>query len=186
MADEHTGPDAERTEQTEDLTDLEKRIQSAEDKVRTKYSRQVKDLEAELDELRAKLAAAEGRTVQTVEGLTNEIATVRAERELVKRQTRMIAKALEGGIDPALAVRFAETADADSTFDLAVAEIERRTKAAVNEKLGGAGGMRESGTERSLANMTYQDILRLPADEQRRIPSAVLTRALDRAAGVQS
>ena len=145
-----------------------RRIQAGQDRknseMEKQHSAEVKGRDKKIDELTQEVAALKDRNTNTVEGLTNEIATIRAERELVKRQSEMIQRALDNKIEPALAVKFAETSDANSTFDLAVAEIERRTSERVNERLatGGPESSPSKQTPLDLSGFTAAEIARMP------------------------
>jgi hypothetical protein len=126
--------------ETDNEDDIDKRIEAAAkssaDRVRSEYSRKLKDLQAELDEVKTAATEKTEKAVSTLDDLQNEIAEVRAQKLLVAKQSEMLQKAADHDIDAALAIRFAETADSNGTFELAIAEIERRTNAQVNKRLG--------------------------------------------------
>ena len=125
------------------------------------------ELEKEIGELRATVSELSKQRVDTFEGLRDEIAEVKAMRGMVEKQSRMIDKALQFEIDPKLAVAFAETSDADATFELAIAEIERRAVSEVNKRLGQTpkpkGSPGESPGLPDLSRMSQREINRMPA-----------------------
>lgn len=98
-------------------------------------TRKVTKLSERLTKLEAEREDGDTKAVASFEGLRDEIATVKAERALVGRQKAMLERAVKHEMDPALAVEFAATSDADRTFDLAVAEIERRVAREVTDRL---------------------------------------------------
>lgn len=162
----------ERWQYVEEL----RRTQSGNDRKVRELVVENKDLKAELETSASKQTSAQQADAATLTDIQQEIATVRAERELVKRQTHMIERALDGGIDPALAVRFAETVDADDTFDLAVDVIEKKVKAGIQSKLLDSVEIPTTAGEPS--RISWQDIMKMPEAQQRRLPQQVLDRAV--------
>ena len=141
-----------------------RKVQSGSDRKTAELLEQVKILQETVESVKA------GKGDTALEGLTNEIATIRAERELLKRQTEMLQRAADHDIDPALAIRFAQDIDANSTFDLAVREIERRTSERVNEQLS-RGDIPESSPRPS--GLTVQQFNNMSPQERSRLPQAV-------------
>ena len=133
-------------------------------------NRKITDLHAEIKELRgAAEAEAESaeKAVASLSGLQNEIAEIRAQKLLVAKQAALLQKAADHDIDAALAIRFAETADADGTFELAIAEIERRAMLEITKRLAGTpkptGSPGESMSMPDLSRMSQREINRMPA-----------------------
>ena len=133
-------------------------------------NRKITELHDQINELRGeKEAETENaeKAVSSLSGLQNEIAEIRAQKLLVAKQAALLQKAADHDIDAALAIRFAETADADGTFELAIAEIERRAMAEVNKRLGNSpqpkGSPGESMSMPDLSRMSRKEIERMPA-----------------------
>lgn len=154
--------------------DIEKRIQSETDRVRTEYSKKLKDLQAELDAARDSATETTEKAVSSLSDLQSEIAEIRAQKLLVAKQAEMLQKAADHDIDSALAIRFAETTDADGTFELAISEIERRTQTQVNERLGSVPAPKGS----PMGESGY-DLSRMSQRERDRLPASIRDRAFN-------
>ena len=146
---------------------VEKLVQSETDKIRTEYSRKLKEAEKTISDLEGERDGSREREINTISDLRTEAAEVKAMRTLVTKQGEMIAKALEHDIDPALAAKFAETSDADATFELAIAEIERRAETKTNERLTANVVTPKRGDERvDYTQLSAAEIARLPASQR--------------------
>jgi chromosome segregation ATPase len=135
-------------------------------------NKKVTSLHAEIGALRSQKDSATEVTekaVSTFDELKNEIAEVRAQKLLVQKQAAMLQRAADHDIDAALAIRFAETADSDGTFELAIAEIERRTQTGINKRLGAVPAPQGSPGEPSrMAQMSPAEVARMPKSMQER------------------
>ena len=133
-------------------------------------NRKITELHDQINALRGeKEAETENaeKALSSFSGLQSEIAEIRAQKLLVKKQAELLQKAADHDIDAALAIRLAETGDADGTFELAIAEIERRAQTEVNKRLGQTlkpkGSPGESMSMPDLSRMSRKEIERMPA-----------------------
>ena len=176
-----TGADETRqafTERWESMTEDDRAKEATDMFSATRgLNRKVSELHAKLDELRGEKATATETTEKAVSSLSDlqsEIAEIRAQKLLVAKQAEMLQKAADHDIDSALAIRFAETTDADGTFELAISEIERRTQTQVNERLGSVPAPKGS----PMGESGY-DLSRMSQRERDRLPASIRDRAFN-------
>lgn len=93
------------------------------------------ELSERISTLESERSGDQEKSANTLEEIRDEVASIRAEKQLVGRQAAMIERALQHEISPELAVQFAATSDSDRTFDLAISEIERKVGREVNARL---------------------------------------------------
>ena len=139
--------------------------------------RKITELHQRIQELETSKESATETTEKAVSNLSDlqgEIAEIRAQKLLVAKQSQMLQRAADHDIDAALAISFAETGDADRTFDLAIAEIERRTQSEVNSRLAQAPVPKSSPS----GSQGY-DLTRMSQSERDRLPASVRERAFN-------
>ena len=151
--EDKSGQTIEPDERLKDLDeDVRKLVQSETDRVRTKYSRELKEATAQLEVYKAK---AEKGEASILGNLQNELATVRAQGELNKKVAAMLDRAVNEGLEPQLAVRFAETANPDESFDIAKSVLEKAITQGIQARLvNDSGPPPISGDDKNLTALT--------------------------------
>ena len=154
--------------------DIEKRIQSETDRVRTEYSKKLKDLQAELDAARDSATETTEKAVSTLDELKNEIAESRAIAKLNKVTSELLQRAVDGGLDPKVAISVAGSDDPMASLDAIEAEIDRKADIQVNERLSAVPPPR--GTPMGANGF---DLSRMSQRERDRLPASIRDRAFN-------
>ena len=113
--------------------------------------------------------------------LLNDLAEFRAQKALIRRQAETLQKAAEARVPLDIALKFAELDDATEIVDRLEETISERANQLTNERLAASDPHMTNGDGGGGA-ISWADILKMSPAEQKRIPQAIVDRAI-KAAG---
>ena len=140
-------------------------------------NRKVTALQAEIGELQGAKQSANETTEKVVSSLSelrNEIAEARAIAKLNKITGELLQRAIDGNLDPKVAVSVAGSDDPIAALDAIEAEIDRKADEQVNTRLGAIPAPKGS----PLGESGY-DISRMSQNEINRMPPSLRNQAFE-------